>query len=63
MALTKADRQFLTRAVELAEQALLCGDEPFGSLLVSPTGEILFEDHNRVAAGDSRAVGCRGRSG
>lgn len=52
MALTEMDRQFLTRAVELAEQALLAGDEPFGSVLVSPTGEVLFEDHNRVAAGD-----------
>lgn len=52
MAITDVDRQFLTRAVELAGQALLAGDEPFGSVLVSPTGEVLFEDHNRVSGGD-----------
>jgi tRNA(Arg) A34 adenosine deaminase TadA len=52
MALTDADRQLLTRAVDLAEEALMAGDEPFGSVLVSPTGEVLLEDHNHVAGGD-----------
>lgn len=52
MAITDADRPFLSRAVALAEQALEQGDEPFGSLLVSPAGEVLFEDHNHVAGGD-----------
>lgn len=52
MAITYADRAFLTRAVELAEAALASGDEPFGSVLVSPEGEVLFEDHNHVAGGD-----------
>lgn len=52
MTLTPTDRQFLTRAVDLAEQAVLAGDEPFGSVLVSPSGEVLFEDHNRVSGGD-----------
>jgi len=52
MTLSTVDRQFLTRAVDLAERALLAGDEPFGSLLVSPTGDVLFEDHNHVAGGD-----------
>jgi tRNA(Arg) A34 adenosine deaminase TadA len=52
MAITDADRQLLTRAVDLAEEALISGDEPFGSVLVSPTGEVLFEDHNHVAGGD-----------
>ncbi|MDO5684036.1 MAG: nucleoside deaminase, partial [Propionibacteriaceae bacterium] len=28
------------------------GDEPFGSVLVAPTGDVLFEDHNHVAGGD-----------
>lgn len=46
------DREFLERAVELAEQALEAGDEPFGSVLVSARGEVLFEDHNHVAGGD-----------
>jgi tRNA(Arg) A34 adenosine deaminase TadA len=47
------DMRFLNRAVELAEKGLLSGDEPFGSVLVSRTGEILFEDHNHVARGDA----------
>ena len=52
MPLDDDDRRFLARAVDLAEQALAAGDEPFGSLLVSPGGEVLFEDHNHVAGGD-----------
>ena len=52
MAITPADHPFLTRAVDLAEQALQAGDEPFGSVLVSKDGEVLFEDHNHVASGD-----------
>lgn len=47
-----ADFRHLTRAVDLAEQALEAGDEPFGSVLVSATGEVLAEDRNRVAGGD-----------
>ena len=50
--LSAEDRRFLTRAVELAEAALEAGDEPFGSVLVSADGEVLFEDHNHVAGGD-----------
>jgi tRNA(Arg) A34 adenosine deaminase TadA len=46
------DKQHLTRCVALAEQALEAGDEPFGSVLVSGDGEVLMEDHNRVAGGD-----------
>ena len=52
MPITDTDRTFLTRAVDLAEQALKAGDEPFGSVLVSATGETLFEDNNHVAGGD-----------
>lgn len=52
MPITDADRVHLTRAVDLAEQALEAGDEPFGSVLVSATGDTLFEDHNHVAGGD-----------
>jgi len=52
VAITDTDRPFLVRAVELAEQALVSGDEPFGSVLVSPEGEVLLEDHNHVADGD-----------
>ncbi|OEY65373.1 nucleoside deaminase [Marinobacter sp. X15-166B] len=50
--INQTDRQFLERAVALAEQALGKGDEPFGSVLVSAGGEVLFEDHNHVASGD-----------
>lgn len=46
------DLQHLQRCVELAEIALEKGDEPFGSVLVSADGEVLFEDHNHVASGD-----------
>lgn len=52
MPITEQDRPFLIRAVELAEDALEAGDEPFGSVLVSPEGEVLFEDHNHVGGGD-----------
>ncbi|MEB3371443.1 nucleoside deaminase [Saccharopolyspora mangrovi] len=52
MAISEGDRDFLRRAVELAERALESGDEPFGSVLVSPEGEVLFEDHNHVSGGD-----------
>ena len=52
MPITDTDRVHLTRAVDLAEQALEAGDEPFGSVLVSATGDTLFEDHNHVAGGD-----------
>jgi tRNA(Arg) A34 adenosine deaminase TadA len=50
--LTDTDRTFLRRAVDLAAQGLEAGDEPFGSVLVSASGEILFEDHNHVVTGD-----------
>ncbi|AYD65145.1 nucleoside deaminase [Achromobacter sp. ES-001] len=46
------DKQHLARCVALARQALESGDEPFGSVLVSAQGEVLFEDHNHVAGGD-----------
>lgn len=46
------DRQHLRRCLELAAQALAGGNEPFGSVLVSSDGRILFEDHNRIAGGD-----------
>ncbi|HLR91824.1 MAG TPA: nucleoside deaminase [Atopostipes sp.] len=46
------DLKHLTRCVELAKTALEKGDEPFGSVLVSADGDVLFEDHNHVAGGD-----------
>lgn len=50
--INETDFQHLRRCVELAEIALDKGDEPFGSVLVSAGGEVLFEDHNHVAGGD-----------
>lgn len=50
--INETDKQYLIRCVELATEALDAGDEPFGSILVAENGDILFEDHNRVASGD-----------
>ncbi|MFG3259396.1 nucleoside deaminase [Streptomyces sp. NPDC048172] len=46
--LTADEARHLERAVELAEEALGAGDEPFGSVLVGGEGEVLAEDRNRV---------------
>lgn len=51
--INEQDRKYLRRCIELAEAALAAGDKPFGSVLVSADGEILFEDHNRVSSGDA----------
>ncbi|MEW1954579.1 nucleoside deaminase [Terrabacter sp. NPDC080008] len=50
MSLDATDLEHLRRAVELARRALEHGDEPFGSVLVSGEGVVLFEDHNHVVA-------------
>lgn len=50
--INEVDLFYLRRCVELARIALEKGDEPFGSILVSAEGELLFEDHNHVAGGD-----------
>ena len=50
--LNETDQFFLARAVAQAELGLAAGDEPFGSVLVSAAGEVLFEDHNRISGGD-----------
>ena len=46
------DRQHLIRAVDLAEIGMADGNDPFGSVLVSGDGKVLFEDHNRISGGD-----------
>ena len=50
--LNEADLAHLRRCVELATAALDAGDEPYGSVLVAATGEVLAEDRNRVGGGD-----------
>lgn len=52
MTLTDTDLHHLRRCVELAREALDDGDEPFGSVLVSASGQVLVEDRNRVKDGD-----------
>lgn len=52
MLISEKDLAYLKRAVALARQALKEGDEPFGSLLVSHEGLVLFEDYNHVSGGD-----------
>ncbi|OZI57157.1 nucleoside deaminase [Bordetella genomosp. 1] len=47
------DMQHLRHAVALARAGLEAGDEPFGSLLVDATGQVLFEDFNHVSGGDA----------
>ena len=50
--LTELHYHYLQRCVALATQALDEGNDPFGSLLLSAGGEVLFEDHNRTANGN-----------
>lgn len=52
MTITEDDLTHLRRCVDLAREALADGDEPFGSVLVSGEGKVLFEDRNRVKDGD-----------
>ena len=51
--ITIQDRKYLQRCVELAADAFEKGNSPFGSILVSKDGDVLFEDHNRDAKGDN----------
>jgi tRNA(Arg) A34 adenosine deaminase TadA len=53
-ALTTADWRHLRRCVELAEEALAAGDEPFGSVLAAGDGTPLAEDRNRVVTTGDR---------
>lgn len=50
--LTDTDRRHLRRCVDLAQEALAAGDEPFGSILVDADGTERFADRNRVKDGD-----------
>ena len=50
---TDEDRVYLRRCVKLAAEAVDAGDQPFGSVLVSADGDVLFEDRNRISGGDA----------
>jgi tRNA(Arg) A34 adenosine deaminase TadA len=52
MSLSDTDLRHLRRCVDLAREALEDGDEPFGSVLVSGAGEVLYDERNRVKDGD-----------
>lgn len=51
--LTNKEKEYLKLAVDLAEEALNKGDQPFGSVLVSKDCEVLFKDRNRISSGDN----------
>lgn len=46
--ITGDDLAFLRRAIGIAAAAITTGDDPYGSLLAGPGGEILIEAHNTV---------------
>ena len=48
----QSHHHYLQRCVALATQALNEGNDPFGSLLLSAEGEVLFEDYNHTANGN-----------
>lgn len=47
------DLRHLNRCVQLAEEALLAGDQPFGSLLVDGHGVVRLEARNHAVSGDA----------
>ncbi|PQZ86674.1 tRNA-specific adenosine deaminase [Arthrobacter sp. MYb227] len=55
MGINDEDLVFLARCVDLAEESLGLGDEPFGSMLVADSGEVLYRGHNEVSSGDTTA--------
>lgn len=46
--ITEQDMLHLHRCIELAQEALEAGDEPFGSVLVDADGKVCHEDRNRI---------------
>src|SRR5258705_9814162 len=46
--ITADDFAFLRRAIGIAATPITTGDDPYGSLLAGPLGEILIEAHNTV---------------
>jgi len=46
--ITPDDLTFLRRAIGIATTAVTTGDDPYGSLLAGPRGEVLIEAHNTV---------------
>src|SRR5699024_2284344 len=44
---------YLKRSIELAKEGLAKGHRPFGSVLVSKEGEVLYEAYNQIGTGDN----------
>ena len=53
MVMTEKDRELLMRTVEIAHEAMLNGNHPFGALLADEDGNILMEQGNEFTAGGS----------
>ena len=51
--MNETDHKHLVRCAELAEAALATNNDPFGSILVSASGDVLFEEHNWESTGDA----------
>lgn len=51
--ITEKDNIHLRRCIELANEALEAGDEPFGSVLVNGDGKVMNEDRNRANSVDA----------
>lgn len=49
--ITEIDLKHLRRCIELAEEAVNAGDDPFGSVLVDAGGRVLAEERNRINTG------------
>jgi tRNA(Arg) A34 adenosine deaminase TadA len=47
--MTPTDETYLRRAIELAAEGRAAGEQPFGSLLVGPEGQVFAEDWNTVS--------------
>ncbi|MDX6526878.1 MAG: hypothetical protein QOI43_2389 [Gaiellales bacterium] len=48
--MTPTDETYLRRAIELAAEGRAAGEQPFGSLLVGPEGQVFAEDWNTVSS-------------
>jgi tRNA(Arg) A34 adenosine deaminase TadA len=48
--MTPTDETHLRRAIELAAEGRAAGEQPFGSLLVGPEGQVFAEDWNTVSS-------------
>ena len=51
--MNEVDLKHLRRSVELAAEGLKKGNRPFGSVLVSEDGNVLYEDYNQIGSGDN----------